>query len=139
MPKPLQRRIQSPRNILKGLFLILRKGFRSLCNVTRSSMLVVVGVLHLPLHFIIIIVIIAIIIVINMLILLISLVYITRSSGRAQESWQNSGFQTLMTYKAQWKNLTVFLNLLGTITGSLLLLSLIYLFIYSFLVLINFF
>ena len=46
-------------------------------------MLVVVGVLHLPLHFIIIIVIIAIIIVINMLILLISLVYITRSSGRA--------------------------------------------------------
>ena len=46
-------------------------------------MLVVVGVLHLPLHFIIIIVIIAIVIVINMLILLISLVYITRSSGRA--------------------------------------------------------
>ena len=44
-------------------------------------MLVVVGVLHLPLHFIIVII--AIIIVINMLILLISLVYITRSSGRA--------------------------------------------------------
>ena len=38
-----------------GAFLILFKGFWPLCNVTRSSMLVVMGVLYLPLHFIIII------------------------------------------------------------------------------------
>ena len=52
--------------------------------------------------------IIAIIIVINMLLLLILLVYITRSSGRVQELWQNSDYQTLITYKAQWKNLRAF-------------------------------
>ena len=40
-----------------GLFLILLKGLRPLCNVTRSSVLVAVGVLYLPLHFIIIIII----------------------------------------------------------------------------------
>ena len=42
------------------LFLILLKGLRPLCNVTRSSVLVVAGVLYLPLHFIIIVTIIAV-------------------------------------------------------------------------------
>ena len=109
MNKPFQRRIWSPHSILRKHFMILLKGFRSLCNVTRSSVLVVVGVLYMLLHsiifvifFIIIIIIIivitiiitiiiiiviiiiaVIIIVINMLFLLILLVYITRSSGRA--------------------------------------------------------
>ena len=47
-----------------GLFLILIKGFQSLFNVTRSSVLAVVGVLYLSLLFIVIIIIIVIIIVI---------------------------------------------------------------------------
>ena len=41
--------------------MILLKGFWTLCNVTRSFVLVNVGVLYLPLHFIIIVVIIVII------------------------------------------------------------------------------
>ena len=45
------------------LFLILLKGFRSLCNVTRSSVLVAVGALYLPLHFIIIVIIIIVVII----------------------------------------------------------------------------
>ena len=48
-----------------GLFLILIKGFQSLFNVTRSSVLAVVGVLYLSLHFIVIIIIILIVIIIN--------------------------------------------------------------------------
>ena len=40
-----------------GLFLILLKSLRPLCNVIRSSVLVAVGVLPLPLHFIIIVII----------------------------------------------------------------------------------
>ena len=43
--------------------------------------------------------IITIVIVINMLLLLIYLVYITRSSGRVYESWQNTGYYTLITVK----------------------------------------
>ena len=46
-----------------GLFLILLKGLRPLYNVTRSSVLVAVGVLYLPLHFIITVIIIVVIIV----------------------------------------------------------------------------
>ena len=58
-----------------GLFLILLKGLRPLCNVTRSSVLVAVGVLYLPLHFIIIVVIIvAVVIIIVLLILLLLLI-----------------------------------------------------------------
>ena len=45
-----------------GLFLILLKSLRPLCNVTRSSMLVVVGVLYLPLHFHIIVTIIVVVV-----------------------------------------------------------------------------
>ena len=52
MNKSFQRHIQSPQSISGELFLILLKGFRSLCNVTRSSVLVVVGVLYMPLHFV---------------------------------------------------------------------------------------
>ena len=47
-----------------GLFLILLKGLRTLCNVTGSSVLVAVGVLYLPLHFIIIVLLIAVVVVI---------------------------------------------------------------------------
>ena len=50
MNKPFQRRIQSPHSILRGLFLMLLKGFPSLCIVTRSSVLVAVGVLYMLLH-----------------------------------------------------------------------------------------
>ena len=50
-----------------GLFLILLKGLRPLCNVTRSSALVAVGVLYLPQHFIIIAIIIVVIIVLLIL------------------------------------------------------------------------
>ena len=48
-----------------GLFLILIKGFQSLFNVTRSSVLAVVGVLYLSLRFIVIIIIVIIIVIIN--------------------------------------------------------------------------
>ena len=51
-----------------GLFLILLKGLRPLCNVTRSSVLVAVGVLYLPLHFIIIVIFTVLLILLLMLI-----------------------------------------------------------------------
>ena len=44
--------------------MILLKGLQPLFNVTRSSVLVAVGVLYLPLHFIIIVIIITIIIIV---------------------------------------------------------------------------
>ena len=47
-----------------GLFLILLKGLRTLCNVTGSSVLIAVGVLYLPLHFIIIVLLITVVVVI---------------------------------------------------------------------------
>ena len=53
-----------------GLFLILLKGLRPLCNVTRSSVLVAVGVLYLPLHFIIIVIIIVVVIIVLLILLL---------------------------------------------------------------------
>ena len=53
-----------------GLSLILLKGLRPLCKVTRSSVLVAVGVLYLPLYFIIIITIIIIVVVLLLLLLL---------------------------------------------------------------------
>ena len=45
-----------------GLFLMLLKSLWPLCNVTRSSVLVAVGVLPLPLHFIIIVIIIVVVV-----------------------------------------------------------------------------
>ena len=71
MNKPFQRRIQSPHSILRGLFLMLLKGFPSLCNVTRSSVLVVVGVLYMLLHFIIFVIFIIIIIFVIIIIIII--------------------------------------------------------------------
>ena len=62
MNKPFQRHIYSTHSILEKLFLILLEGFRSLYSVTKSSMLVAVGILHMPLHFIIFVIIIIIII-----------------------------------------------------------------------------
>ena len=41
-----------------------------LCNVTRSSVLVAVGVLYLPLHFIIIVIIIVVVIIVLLILLL---------------------------------------------------------------------
>ena len=52
------------------LFLILLKGLRPLCNVTRNSVLVAVGVLYLSLHFIIIVIIVAVVIIVLLLLLL---------------------------------------------------------------------
>ena len=50
--------------------MILLKGFWTLCNVTRSFVLVNVGVLYLPLHFIIIVVIIVVVIIVLLILLL---------------------------------------------------------------------
>ena len=70
MNKPFQRRIQSPHSILRGLFLMLLKGFPSLCIVTRSSVLVAVGVLYMLLHFIIFVIFIIIIIFVIIIIII---------------------------------------------------------------------
>ena len=59
------------------LFLISFKGLRPLCNVTRSSVLVAVGVLYLPVHFIFVIIIIIIIIVIIIVWLILLLLLIS--------------------------------------------------------------
>ena len=53
-----------------GLFLILIKGLRPLCNITRSSVFVAVAVLYLPLHFVIIVIVVVFIIVLLILLLL---------------------------------------------------------------------
>ena len=52
------------------LFLILVKGFRPLYNALRSSVLVAVGVLYLPLHFVIIVITIIIIFIIIIIIII---------------------------------------------------------------------
>ena len=57
-----------------GLFLILLKCVQPLCNVTRSSVLVAVGVLYLPQHFIIIVIIIIVVAIIVLLVLLLLLI-----------------------------------------------------------------
>ena len=57
------------------LFLILLKGLRPLYKVTRSSVLVLVGVLYLPLYFIIIVVIIFVIII--NIALIVNIIFIT--------------------------------------------------------------
>ena len=49
---------------------MLLKGIRPLCNVTRSSVLVAVGVLYLPLHFIIIAIIIIVVVALVVIIVL---------------------------------------------------------------------
>ena len=51
-----------------GLFFILLKGLQPLCIVTRGSALVAVGVLYLPLHFIVIAIIVVIIVLLNLFI-----------------------------------------------------------------------
>ena len=56
-----------------GLFLILLKGLRPLCNVTRSSVLVAVGVLYLPLHFVIVIIVVNVVVVVIVLLILLLL------------------------------------------------------------------
>ena len=53
-----------------GLFFIFLKGLRPLCNVTRSSGLIAVGVLYLPLHFIIFVIIIVVVIIVLLILLL---------------------------------------------------------------------
>ena len=61
------------------LFLTLLKGFWSLCYVTRSFALVVVGVLYLPLHFIIFVIIITFIANIFFIIFIITRIFIKSS------------------------------------------------------------
>ena len=53
-----------------GFFFILLKGLRPLRNVTRSSVLVDVGVLYLPLHFVIIVIIVVVVIIVLLILLL---------------------------------------------------------------------
>ena len=92
MNKPFQRRICNSHRIREPI-LILLKGFRSLCNVTRSSVLVVAGVVYLSLQFIIINVIIIIVIItitfiINILILLLLWEFLSRAVYCSYEvSW----------------------------------------------------
>ena len=92
MNKPFQRRICNSHRIREPI-LILLKGFRSLCNVTRSSVLVVAGVVYLSLPFIIINVIIIIVIItitfiINILILLLLWEFLSRAVYCSYEvSW----------------------------------------------------
>ena len=54
-----------------GLFLILIKGFQSLFNITRSSVLAVVGALYLSLRFIVIIIIVIIIVIVVIIVVII--------------------------------------------------------------------
>ena len=49
---------------------MLLNGLWSLCNVTKSSVLVAVGVLYIPLHFIIIVIIVIVVVVIIVLLIL---------------------------------------------------------------------
>ena len=57
--------------------MILLKGLRTLCNVTRSSVLVAVGVLYLPLHFIIVIIIVVVVVVVIIVLLILILLLIS--------------------------------------------------------------
>ena len=57
--------------------MILLKGLRTLCNVTRNSVLVAVGVLYLPLHFIIIVIIIVVVVVVTIVLLILLLLLIS--------------------------------------------------------------
>ena len=52
---------------------MLLNGLWSLCNVTKSSVLVAVGVLYIPLHFIIIVIIVIVVVVIIVLLILLLL------------------------------------------------------------------
>ena len=56
-----------------GFFLILRKSLRPVCNVTRSTVLVAVGVLYMPLHSIIIVIIVVVAVAVAIIVLLILL------------------------------------------------------------------
>ena len=134
MNKPFQKRIQSPHSILRKFFLILLKGFGSLCNVTRSSVLVVVGVLYMLLQFIIFV---------NFIIIYYYyycyyycyqyLILINIICLYSKVQWQNyQTYQTLITYKAQWMNRRAFLKFLDTITGYLLSLFLFICFLFIF-------
>ena len=62
-----------------ALLLILLKGFQPLYNVTRSFVLVVMGVLYLPLHLIIIVIIITFIVNIIFIIFIITRIFIKSS------------------------------------------------------------
>ena len=59
-----------------GLFLILIKGFQSLFNITRSSVLAVVGALYLSLRFIVIIIIVIIIVIIINITFIINIIFV---------------------------------------------------------------
>ena len=61
----------------EGLFLILLKSLQPLCNVTRSPVLVFVGVLYLPLHFVIVVIIIVVVVVVIIVLLILLLLLIS--------------------------------------------------------------
>ena len=71
MNKPFQSVYKTLKASQVELFLILLKGFQPLHNVTRSSVLIVVGVSYLPLHFVMIVTIIIITITIIIIIIII--------------------------------------------------------------------
>ena len=97
-------------------FLLLLKGLQPLCNVTRSSVLVAVGVLYLPLHFIIIVIIVVVIIVLLILLLLLIsfllfqllLEFLSRAVYCSYEVSWPSGFVSF--------NFFIYLNLIHAIT-----------------------
>ena len=105
-----------------GLFLILLKGLQPLCNVTRSSMLVAVGVLYLALHFIIIVIIIIIIIVVFVIIVLLILLLLLISFLLFQLLLEFLSTAVFCSYEVSWPfgfvsfNFFVYLNLIHATT-----------------------
>ena len=102
-----------------GLFLILLKDLRTLCNVTRSSVLVAVGVLYLPLHFIVIVIIFVVVIIV-LLILLLLLISFLLFQLLSEFLWR----AVYCSYEVSWAfgfgfvsfNFVIYLNLIHPTT-----------------------
>ena len=105
-----------------GLFLILLKGLRPLCNATRSSVLVAVGVLYLPLHFIIIVIIIIIAVVVVVIIVLLILLLLLISFLLFQLLLEFLSRAVYCSYEVSWPfgfvsfNFFIYLNLIHATT-----------------------
>ena len=95
-----------------GFFLILLKGLRPLRSVTRSSVLVAVGVLCLPLHFIIIVVVITVLLILLLLFIILLFQLLLEFSSRA----------VYCSYEVSWPfgfvsfNFFIYLNLIHATT-----------------------
>ena len=81
-----------------GLFLILLKGLQSLFNVTKSSVLVAVGVLYLPLHFIIIVIIVVVVIIVLLILLLLLISFLLFQLLLLELLWR----ALYCSYKVSW-------------------------------------